>query len=195
MTYQRDFNITLKARLASYMAGAHSRAGRAMALPLFPGSLYHYFTPSALQVVSQASLWPSLASQPLFLRRGARGGGREKESGDLSQHFVFSARMWVEPMRLQQSHDFHSVIQRDSACDCHRCKAQLGYPRLCPKQELAVKNSFSGRDVLVSLLTGTGKLPCYYVYTAEGFSLAHLSTVTTLQSFASLLQLASQSHI
>ena len=31
------------------MAGAHGRAGRAMALPLFPGSLYHYFTPSALQ--------------------------------------------------------------------------------------------------------------------------------------------------
>ena len=30
----------------------------------------------------------SLASQPLFLRGGARGGGREKESGDLSQHFV-----------------------------------------------------------------------------------------------------------
>ena len=53
----------------------------------------------------------SLASQPLFLRGGARGGGREKESGDLSQHFVFSAGMWVEPMRLQQSHDFHSVIQ------------------------------------------------------------------------------------
>ena len=106
----------------------------------------------------------SLASQPLFLRGGARGGGREKESGDLSQHFVFSAGMWVEPMRLQQSHDLHSVIQRDSACDCHRCKAQLGYPRLCPKQELAVKNSFSGRDVLVSLLTGTGKSPCYYVY-------------------------------
>ena len=137
----------------------------------------------------------SLASQPLFLRGGARGGGREKESGDLSQHFVFSAGMWVEPMRLQQSHDFHSVIQRDSACDCHHCKAPLGYPRLCPKQELAVKNSFSGRDVLVSLLTGTGKSPCYYVYTAEGFSLAHLSTVTTLQSFASILQLASQSHI
>ena len=54
----------------------------------------------------------SLASQPLFLRGGARGGGGEKESGDLSQHFVFSAGMWVEPMRLQQSHDFHSVIQR-----------------------------------------------------------------------------------
>ena len=35
----------------------------------------------------------SLASQPLFLRGGARGGGREKESGDLSQHFVFSAGM------------------------------------------------------------------------------------------------------
>ena len=32
------------------MAGAHSRAGRAMALPLFPGSLYHYFTPSALNL-------------------------------------------------------------------------------------------------------------------------------------------------
>ena len=30
----------------------------------------------------------SLASQPLFLRGGARGGGGEKESGDLSQHFV-----------------------------------------------------------------------------------------------------------
>ena len=30
------------------MAGEHGRAGRAMALPLFPGSLYHYFTPSAL---------------------------------------------------------------------------------------------------------------------------------------------------
>ena len=43
-----------------------------------------------------------------------REGGREKESGDLSQHFVFSAGMWVEPMRLQQSHDFHSVIHRDS---------------------------------------------------------------------------------
>ena len=36
---------------------------------------------------------PSLASQPLFLRGGARGGGREKESGDLSQRFVFSAGM------------------------------------------------------------------------------------------------------
>ena len=33
------------------------------------------------------------------------------------------------------------------------------------------------------------------IYTAEGFSLAHLPTVTTLQSFASLLQLASQLHI
>ena len=33
-------------------------------------------------------------------------------------------------MRLQQSHDFHGVIQRDGACDCHRCKVQLGYPRL-----------------------------------------------------------------
>ena len=42
----------------------------------------------------------SLASQPLFLRGGARGEGREKESGDLSQQFVFSAGMWVEPMRL-----------------------------------------------------------------------------------------------
>ena len=45
---------------------------------------------------------------------GARAEGEGKESGDLSQHFVFSAGMWVEPMRLQQSHFFHSVIQRDS---------------------------------------------------------------------------------
>ena len=62
-----------------------------------------------------------------------------------------------------------SLFFHEGACtDCHRCKAQLGYPRLCLKQELAVKNSFSRRDVLVSLLTGTGKLLCYYVYTAEG---------------------------
>ena len=87
-----------------------------------------------LGLVSQASLF--------FPSRGAagRGGGRRK-SGDLSQHFVFSAGMWVEPKRLQQSHDFHNVIQKDSACNCHRCKAQIGYPRLCPKQELAVKNT------------------------------------------------------
>ena len=62
----------------------------------------------------------SLTSQPLFLRGGARGGGREKESGDLSQHFVFSAGMWVEPMRLQQSHDFHNVIQRAIAIAAKR---------------------------------------------------------------------------
>ena len=92
------------------------------------------------------SEWVVVSQASLFFYEGARAEGREKESGDLSQHFVFSAGMWVEPMRLQQSHDFHSVIQRDSACDCHRCKAQLGYPRLCPKQELAVKNSFSGRE-------------------------------------------------
>ena len=46
-------------------------------------------------------------------------------------------------MRLQQSHDFHSVIQRDSACDCHRAT------RLSQVVPQAVKNSFSGRDVYI----------------------------------------------
>ena len=95
-------------------------------------------------------------------------------------------------MRLQQSHGFHSVIQRDSVCDCHRCKAQLGYLRLCPKQELAVKNSFSGRDVLVSLLTGTGKSPYYYVYRLFPGSPSNGYYSPELRK---PLQLVSQSHI
>jgi len=40
---------------------------------------------------------------------------------------------------------------------------QLGYPGLHPKQELAVKNFLSGRDVFMSLPSGSGKLPCYYI--------------------------------
>ena len=40
---------------------------------------------------------------------------------------------------------------------------QLGYPGLCPKQELAVKNFLSGRDVFMSLPSGSGKLPCYCI--------------------------------
>ena len=56
------------------MAGAHGRAGRAMALPLFPGSLYHYFTPSALLLLHRfiflltnllplgCNSWPGLLS-------------------------------------------------------------------------------------------------------------------------------------
>ena len=129
----------------------------------------------------------SLASQPLFPRRGhvRREGGRENESGDLSQHFVYPAGMWAEPMRLQQSHNFHQI---DSARYCNCCKAQLGYPRLCLKQELAVKNSFSGRGILMSLLTGTGKST--YILLK-----AFLPMVTTLQSFARLSNSLRKLHI
>ena len=130
--------------------------------------IYHQLAQNIMCLKSQLDSqqqWciASLASQPLFSPGGVADVRGEKESGDLSQHFVFSAGMWAELMRLQQSHNFHSVIQRDSACDCNRCKAQLGYPKLCLKQELAVKNSFSRWDVLVSLLTGAGKSLFYYV--------------------------------
>ena len=137
----------------------------------------------------------SLASQPLFLRGGARGGGREKESGDLSQHFVFSAGMWVEPMRLQQSHDFHSVIQRQ----CVRLPSLQNATRLSkvvPQARISSEELLQRTGCTRESSNGYWKIALLLrIYTAEGFSVAHLPTVTTLQSFASPLQLDSQLHI
>ena len=40
---------------------------------------------------------------------------------------------------------------------------KLGYSHLCPQQERAVKKFVEGRDVFVSLPTGSGKSLCYCI--------------------------------
>ena len=40
---------------------------------------------------------------------------------------------------------------------------QLGYATICPDQNRAIKSFMEGRDVFISLPTGTGKSLCFSV--------------------------------
>ena len=65
---------------------------------------------------------------------------------------------------------------------------QLGYPGLHPKQELEMKNLLSGRDVFMSLPTGSGKLPCYCILPILQGPTASQSSVMVVSPLIALMK-------
>ena len=108
--------------------------------------------------------------------RSGRGKGEKKYVWALSTGFRVPARNVGMTNQIAATHKLHSTkstigfqeawrmasfSESEVASALSRAATKLGYSTLLPQQERVVRAFVQGRDVFVSLPTGSGKSLCY----------------------------------